>query len=165
MIEATVRIEGADQALRALRSLEPSVAREVGQEVKQAAQTLASSIASSAPGRPPVSGWRGSSNWPDWTSVSAKGTRRNLEAIVSTSSSPSPIAAMVEHLGNGTKVRTSQGAVLSAMFNARLGTPVQSGRRKGRLALKAIAEQNSAITEQVRKACDRAVDEVNRRMP
>ena len=74
---------------------------------------------------------------------------------------------MVEYMGNGTKIKTRQGAKLSEMFNERLGVTVDVPRRKSksRLGGKVLVELYPSIVEQLKAACDRAVDEVNRRMP
>ena len=57
MIDLRVQAKGADQALRALRALEPEVAREVGRDITNIAQNLAAAVRMAAPGQPPVSGW------------------------------------------------------------------------------------------------------------
>lgn len=165
-MQLTVQIEGGEQALKALRTLEPAVAREVGRDITKAGKTLAAAIQKAAPEKPPVSGWTGTGRWPAWTPISATSARRGLNVIVSTSSA-GPTAHMAEFIGNATSITSSDGQRLSDMFNRRLGKTVGAGRRKspGRLGVKIIGDQWASIKQQVQDAVDRAVAEVNRRMP
>jgi hypothetical protein len=74
---------------------------------------------------------------------------------------------MYEYIGNATKIETTQGAVLSRMFNQRLGVPVVNSRRRrpGRLIRQTLNDRYAEARREIEKACDDAVAEVNRRMP
>jgi hypothetical protein len=174
MTQASVRIVGADQALKALRTLEPLVAREVGRDVSNIGRELAASARSLAPDGPPVSGWvgtsgargsRGGAGWPEWGPIQASYQRRGMSVRVTTSSSPPAIASLAESLGRGQRWRTEAGLRLVTYARLRWGPIVQSGKKEGRVARAAVASNYPQIMENLRKACDRAVEEVNRRMP
>ena len=173
MLDMKVRVAGGDEALKALAILEPSVAREVKRTIGQIGANLAAHVRSSAKSDPPVSGWRATPTWPAWSQVQATHRRRGASVIVTPSSADARIAAMYEYLGNGTKIKTGptfdpgRGARLSSMANERLGPTVTNSRRKrpGRLVRKVINEQYPEVIAEIKKACDNAVDEVNRRMP
>ncbi len=167
-IQASIRIEGADQALRALRTLEPAVARKVGRQIGAAGADLAAEIRNRAPSSAPVSGWRATPTWPGWAQVQSSHQRRGATVVVNTrSGSDNRIASMVEFIGNATKIRTERGERLSRMFNERLGRTVSLRNRKspGRLVYRTLNDKYPKIIEEVTKACDDAVAEVNRRMP
>jgi hypothetical protein len=51
------------------------------------------------------------------------------------------------------------------MAQQRWAPIVKSGKKEGRVARGAIANKYPEVMENLKKACDRAVDEVNRRMP
>lgn len=167
MVELSVRIVGANEALKALRTLEPTVAREVGRKVSGIGAMLVAQVKAQAPKSPPVSGWRGSTNWPAWSPITATSSRRGMNVYVTTSSgSGGIIANMAEYVGNGTQINSESrtGAHLSAMFNERLGPTVPSGKkRRGRLTLQAV--KNPETVRGLRNAVEEAVQEVNRRMP
>ena len=168
-MQLAVRVEGADQALRALRVLEPTVARKVGRDIGKVGANLAAEIRNQAPQKAPVSGWRATpSGWPAWTSVQSSHQRRGANVVINTrSGSDNRIAGMVEFMGNATKITSDRGAILSRMFNERLGgtVPLRNRKSPGRLAYRVLNEQYASIIEEIKKACDDAVAEVNRRMP
>lgn len=164
----SVRVQGGDQALRALRSLEPTVAKKVGQDISKVGAGLAAEISNRAPSEPPVSGWRATpSGWPAWGQVTASHRRRGTSVTVSTSSNPSAIAGMLEFIGNGTKIKSDRGRHLSEMFNRRLLTtvPVKNRKAKGRLGARVLNEKYPEVIAEITQACEFAVAEVNRRMP
>lgn len=169
MMQVKVETRGADQALRALSVLEPAVGREVKRAISAIGKDLAGAVAAAAPGSPPVSGWKATpGGWPAWQQVTAKSKRVGAGIIVSTSDAGGgTIAHMAEFIGNGTKTQTTRGAHLADMFNQRLGRTVGNSRRKspGRIGVKVINQRYPAVVEQIKDACDRAVAEVNRRMP
>ena len=168
MIGATIRVQGGNQALRALKTLEPTVARKTKQTISKIGKSLADEITNAAQSEPPVSNWVGSESWPSWIKVSGKSQRRGAGVVVSTvDGGGGRIAHMHEFLGNMTKVRTRQGEHLARMMNDRLGVPVANSRRKtaGRLGVRIINEQGQQVRDDIQKACDEAVAEVNRRMP
>lgn len=173
-MDYSVRIEGADEALKALRVLEPTVAREVGKEVSKIGAALAAAVRSVAPTEPPVSGWRGTSGasgsrggagWPAWSQVQASSTRRGMTARVRTSSNPPAIASLAESLGRGTRWKTRAGLNLVAYARTRWSPIVKSGRKEGRVARAAIAQEYPEAMRDLQKAVDKAVEAVNRRMP
>lgn len=165
-------INGADQALRALRVLEPETARQVGRDISKIGTDLAAAVRRSAPGEPPMSGWkqtngvkgsRGGQGWPGWSQIQASSRRRGTSAIVQTSSTPGAIAVMFESAGikGG---RTNAGRQMIANME-RSGKIVQAGKYKGRLGRRIIAEEYPRIIEDIRSAAERAVDRVNELMP
>lgn len=167
MIQATVRLEGGDQALRALATMEPTVGRQVKREISSVGKQLAAKVTAAAQGSPPVSGWVGTPAWPAWAPVKGVSSRRGAGIVVATTSSEPRIAHMHEYMGNLTKSPTSNGRHLAEMMNSRFGSTVAVSRRKtpGRLGVRVIGEEYPAVIDQIKSACDKAVDEVNRRMP
>lgn len=170
-MQTRVQIVGADQALKALRSLEPSVAREVGREVSQIGRRIQSRVIESAPSSPPMSGWRttpaasgrtrGGAGWPAWEKIGATSRRSGMSVRVTTTSA---VAAIYESAGAVSDGNSDNGAQFIRNLS-RYGALVQSGRKKGRLGRKAIAEMYADEKRNLEQACDRAVAEVNRRMP
>jgi len=175
MAKASVRVVGADQALKALRSLEPTVARQVGRDISNVGRDIMAEAQSLAPSKPPVSGWvetsgargsRGGAGWPGWAPVQTSFRRRGTTVIVTTNSNPPAIASFAESLGRGTKAKTDAGRKLVEMANSDRWSPiVKSGKKEGRVARAAIANKYPEVMAQLQRACDKAVDEVNRRMP
>jgi hypothetical protein len=167
-VDLNVRLTGADQTLRALNILEPSVARRVKKEISSIGASLAAHITSLAQADAPVSGWVGTPNWPAWSAVTGSSSRRGAGVVVTPrSAGDARIASMYEYIGNATKIKTTQGATLSRMFNERLGVPVSNSRRKrpGRLVRQTLNDKYAEARRDIEKACDDAVAEVNRRMP
>ena len=163
-----IRLQGADQALKALDILDSTVARKVKKEISDVGRDMAAHISSLASGQgAPVSGWRGSAAWPEWAAVSGSSARRGAGVVITPKSSPSAIAGMYEYIGNATRIQTEKGATLSRMFNERLGVPVSNSRRKkpGRLVRQTLNDKYPEARRKIEAACDKAVDEVNRRMP
>ena len=174
MAQMSVRLVGGDQALKALRTLEPSVARLVGRELSDIGRDLVAEAQSLAPQEPPVSGWvatsgargsRGGAGWPAWAPVQSSYKRRGTTVTVNTNSNPPAIASFAESLGRGQKAKTTAGRKLVEMANARWSPIVKSGKKEGRVARAAIANKDPAVMADLKRACDRAVEEVNRRMP
>ena len=171
MADFSVRIVGADKALKALRSLEPSVAREVGREVGQVGTRIRARIVAMAPTQPPMSGWRnvpaakgrtrGGAGWPAWENIGATSRRSGMSVRVTTTSA---VAAIYESAGAQSSGESPQGEQFIRNLS-RYGGLVQSGAKKGRLGRKVIAEMYAAEKQNIENACDRAVAEVNRRMP
>jgi len=171
---SAVRVVGADQALKALRSLEPTVARQVGRDISDVGRDIMAEARNIAPSKPPVSGWvetsgargsRGGAGWPGWAPVQTSFRRRGTTITVSTNSSPPAIASFAESLGRGLKVKTTPGEKLVEMANDRWSPIVKSGKKEGRVARAAIANKYPEVMASLKEACDKAVEEVNRRMP
>lgn len=171
----SVELQGGAEALRVLRVLEPTVALQVGREVTEVGRRIAAAAAATTPQRAPSSRWvqssgargsRGGAGWPAWSPISYKVTRRDLTVRVTGTSSSASIAAMFETMGRETRVRTAQGRQLIANMNEVAGPVKASGRmgKKGRMR-RVASEQYGAAVRDIEKAVDRAVSEVNRRMP
>lgn len=167
-----IEIKGADQALKALRVMEPETAKHVSREVSDIGKSLAGAIRAGAPSDAPMSGWkqtsgargaRNGSGWPAWSAVSATSRRRGLSTIVTTQSAPAMIAVVYESAGikGG---RSDNGRRFIANIE-RSGTLVKSGKWSGRLARRAVAQDYPRIIRGIEDACQRAVDRVNRLMP
>ncbi len=168
MIDLRVQAKGADQALKALRALEPQVAREVGRQVSDIGRNLAAAVRMSAPGEPPVSGWTMDGGGPrglGWGQVQATSVRRGMSVRVTATGSEPAYASLAESLGRGTKWRTRSGLNLVLMARERWGPIVQSGAKEGRVARAAVQKQYPQIMADLQAACDRASAEIDRRMP
>ena len=179
-MDATVRIVGADQAIKALRTMEPETAKQVGREISGVGKDIAAYIKSHAPSGPPMTGWRtspptrprgarvkrggrGGSGWPAWEPITASSSRRGTTATVRM---PGASANIFEVAGRVSSGNDPQGAqfIRNLSRHGRLYT--SGGRpRVGRLAGKAIVEKYPEAIRQVQAACDKAVAAVNRRMP
>ena len=171
-MEVTVEIAGSSEALKALRVLEPTVAREVGRDVTKVGQRIAAAMQATTPPLP-ASRWvatsgargsRGGAGWPAWQPITYRVMRRDLTVrVLGTSSDPS-IAAMFETMGRETRVKTLQGRQLIANMNEAAGEVAKSGKKRGR-ARRVAGEQYASAIRDIQAAVDKAVNEVNRRMP
>lgn len=165
-------IRGADQALRALRVLEPETAREVGREISTVGAGLAAAVRRSAPGQAPMSGWkqtngargsRGGSGWPGWSQIQATSRRRGMTALVTTSSTPGAIAVMFESAGiRGGRTNAGRQMIANMDRSAKI---VKAGKYSGRLGRRIISEEYPQIIEDIRAAAEKAVNRVNKLMP
>jgi hypothetical protein len=173
-MDLRLRIEGADQALRALRTMEPTVARQVGREIGNIGTDLAAAMRSIAPGEPPVSGWRetsgakgsrGGAGWPVYTQPQASSRRRGTTVIVRMTSTPESSASFAESLGRGQQWKTKAGLNLVTYARIRWSPIVKAGKKEGRVARAAISEKYPQVMRDLENAVNRAVNEVNRRMP
>jgi|694.fasta_scaffold37031_7 hypothetical protein len=176
MTDFTVRVEGADQAVRALRTMEPETAKQVGKEISNVGRDLAAYIRANAPTQPPMSGWRetgaargrtrGGAGWPAWAPISASSKRRGVSVTVNMTGA---VAAIYESAGKnglgGISTHPDGGQFIRNL--SRYGRLYTSGGRprSGRLAGKAIVTQYPEAIKRIQAACDRAVDAVNRRLP
>lgn len=167
-----VRLTGVDAVLQGLRKLEPETAKEVAKDIKKAGDGIAAYIRQKAPSDPPMSGWREdlparprgtSRGWPAWAPIGASVSRRKTSVIVTSTGAS---AAIFESAGavNPGGVTSPMGAQFVRNVS-RHGRLVQSGKKKGRLARAAVKELYPQTLADVQKACDRAVDAINRRMP
>ncbi len=182
-----LRVEGADDALKALRTLEPTVAKEVGREVSSVGRMVASYINANAPTSPPMSGWRttptvrpqakpgrgrGGKGWNSdvtWSPIRASASRRGMSVTIRTVSA-NAAAIIYESAGvkGGRTFRGPGGSGDGAQFIANLerhAPLVQSGKYQGRLGRAAIKANYREALKQIERACEKAVFEVNRRMP
>ena len=180
-MDMTVRVVGATEALKALRTLEPTVAKEVGKEVSDVGRKVAALINQSAPTSPPMAGWRttpvtnpqkqsrGGKGWDSqvtWSPIKASSARRGMTVIIKTASA-NAAAIIYESAGvkNGRKTRGAPGSGDGKQFIGNLPPLVQSGKYQGRLGRAAIKSSYGEALRQIQQACDKAVFEVNRRMP
>lgn len=173
-MDYSVRVVGADTALKALRVLEPTVAREVGQDITKIGQSLAVAMLALVPSGPPFvgsdrpPGWTAQGGGPrgfGWAPVQAVPRRRGTSVIVTATSDPPAIASFAESLGRGTKVKTDAGRKLVKIAKLRWSPIVKSGKKEGRIARAAIASKYPEVIADLDAACQKAVSEVNRRMP
>ena len=172
-MDVSVKVVGASEALRALRTIEPTVAKQVGREVSAIGRMLVAAARAATPSGPGASHWRqtsgsrGSRNgagWPGWSDLAFTSSRRGMTVFVTGKSASPAIAAMYETMGRRTSVKTRAGEQLIANMDAKFGPVVQSGKKAGRM--RRIAGENyGQAVDMLEKACDRAVEEVNRRMP
>jgi len=175
-VDTTVRIVGADQAIKALRTMEPETAKQVGREISQVGKSIAAYIKSNAPSEPPMSGWRtsgaargrtrGGAGWPAWSGISAGSARRGTSVIVTMTGATAAIYESAGKVNPGGVSKHPDGGQFIRNLS-RYGRLVTSGGRprSGRLAGKAIVEKYPEAIRQVQAACDKAVEAVNRRMP
>ena len=172
MTTMSVKVEGADQALKALRTMEPETAKQVAKEIKDAGQGIAAYIRGNAPG-PPMTGWRtqdavqgrtrGGAGWPAWSSIGASVSRRGTSVVIASTGAS---AAIYESAGAVNPGGRTQPMGAQFINNLSLhGRLVQSGKKKGRLARAAVKQLYPQTLRDIQRACDRAVDAVNRRMP
>jgi len=172
-MDMNVRVKGADQALRALRVMEPEVAKQVGREMSAIGRMYVQAVREATPPGPGASRWRqtsgargsrGGAGWPGWSAITFSSSRRGMTVFITGKSGNPAIAAMYETMGRGTKVKTPQGHALIAAMNEKFGPVAQSGKKVGRMR-RIAGEHYAEAVKKVDQACDRAVSEVNRRMP
>ncbi len=177
MTDLTVRVVGADQAIKALRTMEPETAKQVGREISTVGKDIAAYIKNAAPTSPPMSGWRtvaparpgparsggggrGGAGWPAWAPIGASSARRGTRVIINMTGA---VAAIYESAGKEGNIKSTSGR----QFVDNLPALSVSGSRprRGRLAGRAIVTQYPEAIRRVQIACDRAVEAVNRRLP
>lgn len=173
MESMTVKVVGADQALRALRTIEPSVAREVGRDLTKIGRMYQDAVEKATPSGAGSSNWRatsgargsrGGAGWPAWSDLSFRTSRRGMTVFVTGTSASPAIASMYETMGRNTRVRTKSGAQLIKLMNEKFGAVAKSGSKVGRFR-RIAGEHYAEAVKQIDEACARAVAEVNRRMP
>lgn len=173
MLDMKVRVVGGDEAIKALRIMEPATAREVAKEVSKVGKMLVAAMNATTPSNSPSSHWaatsgsrgaRGGAGWPAWSPLSYRSRRSGMTVYVNGTAANSAIPAMFETLGRRTSVKTKAGEQFIKNMDAAAGPVVQSGKKKGR-ARRVAGENYAAAFKAVKDATDRAVDEVNRRMP
>lgn len=170
-MDVAIRVEGADAALRTLRTMEPIFAKEIAKEISNAGKLVAEHAKAKAPSGPTMSGWRdtgavsgrtrGGAGWPGWQTPGVKVARRGTSVVVS---STGAVAAIYESAGkNGLGGQSPTGRQF-INNNSRYGRLVKSGARTGRLMIPSIGATYPQVIAELRRACDRAVAEVNRRL-
>ena len=164
--------------------MEPETAKQIGRELSDVGRMLSGYINAHAPSAPPMRGWRttpvsspqrqsrGGKGWDadvTWSPIRARSSRRGTTVTVSTVSAN--VAAIIyESAGvqGGRKARGKPGSGDGGLFiqNLEDDNPlVQSGRYQGRLGRAAIKANYGQVLRDIEAACERAVYEVNRRMP
>lgn len=172
-MDVSVKIVGASDALKALRTIEPTVARQVGREVSDIGRMYLRAVREATPPGAGASHWRatsgsrgsrGGAGWPGWSDLAFSSSRRGMSVFITGKSASPAIAAMFETMGRRTSVKTVAGEQLISNMNEKFGEVAQSGKKSGRM--RRIAGENYAqAIKMIEAACDRAVEEVNRRMP
>jgi hypothetical protein len=177
MAELSVRIVGGEQAIRALRTMEPETAKQINRQIADIGKDLAAYIRDAAPSAPPMRNWRttppaspgkprspgggrGGAGWPAWQSPTTTSSRRGTNVTVTMIGAA---AAIYESAGKEGKIESTSGR----QFIDNLPALSVSGRRprRGRIVGRAIVTQYPDAIRRIQEACDRAVDEVNRRLP
>lgn len=167
-----IKIDGADQALKALRQMEPETAKLVGREVTKAGRIIARRATV-----PPVAmrNWRdveavrpyrgsrrASGGWPAYN-VSKPSSRRARSAMTVTVSHTSAAGAIFEYAG----IKNAQGVDPRGKgFIEQLPplTTLSSGP-PGRYIRRALALEYPNAMKQIEKAANDAAEAVNRLMP
>jgi hypothetical protein len=88
-----------------------------------------------------------------------------MSTIVTTTSGDASIASFAESLGRGQKWKTRAGLNLVKYARLRWSPIVKAGKKEGRVARAAIAENYPQVMDDLQEAVNKAVTEVNRRMP
>ena len=169
-MDMSIKVKGADEAVRVLQTMDAIFAKEIKKEISSAGKLVADRAKAMAPSGPTMSGWReqNGGSWPAWQNPGVKVSRRGASVVVS---STGAAAAIYESAGknglDGVKVRGKPGSGEGAQFirnNSRYGRLVKAGDRTGRLMIPAIQQTYPDVIKRIREACDRAVDEANRRL-
>ena len=167
----SITVKGADEAVRVLQTMEPIFAKEIKKEISSAGKLIAARAQEIAPSGPTMTNWRtipaargrtrGGAGWPAWQNPGVQVSRRGASVIVS---STGAVAAIYESAGkNGLEGHSLSGGQF-IRNNSNEHRLVQAGKRKGRLMIPAIQETYPEVMKRIREACDRAVEEANRRL-
>lgn len=169
----SIQVKGADEAVRVLQTMEPIFAKEIKKEITSAGRLVADYAKGIAPGEPTMRGWReipaargrtrGGAGWPAWANPGVRVSRRGASVIIA---STGAVAAIYESAGkNGLGGLSPTGGQFIRNNSTSPGRPlVQAGERKGRLMIPAIKATYPEVIKRIREACDRAVEEANRRL-
>lgn len=166
-----IKIEGAEQALKALRRMEPETAKQVGREVSKVgrmivARTTAPDIAmrnwrTTDAVQPYATGSRrASGGWPAYDIPKARSRRRGMNVTVSHDSAAS---AIYEYAGtrNRNGVRPAGAGFISQLPPL---THMSAGPA-GRYLRRGLAASYAEALKGIEKAANDAADAVNRLMP
>lgn len=169
-----VRLTGADAVLQGLRKLEPETAKEVAKDIKKAGDGMAAYIRQNAPSASPMRGWRDelparprgtARGWPAWAPIGASVSRRKTSVVVTSTGASAAIYESAGAVNPGGRTNPHPPGELFVNILQGDKRLVQSGKKKGRLARAAVKELYPQTLADIQKACDRAVDAINRRMP
>ena len=169
----SIKVKGADEAVRVLQTMDAIFAKEIKREISSAGRLVADHAKGMAPGGPTMRGWReipaargrtrGGAGWPAWQTPGVSVSRRGASVVIA---STGAVAAIYESAGkNGLGGLSPTGGQFIRNNSTDPGRPlVQAGKRKGRLMIPAIQQTYPDVIKRIREACDRAVDEANRRL-
>lgn len=165
-----VKVTGADQALKALRKMEPLTAREIGREVsaigrmivgRASAPAIAMNNWRTVSAAQPYQGSRsGSGGWPAYDIGKPRSRRRGMEVFVSHTSAAGAIyesAGIKNPYGVDPRGR--------GFINQLPALPNMSSKRSGRYLRRALAASYPKAIEDLDTAANKAADAVNRLMP
>lgn len=165
-----IRVTGADQALRALRQMEPLTAREVGREVTSVGRMIAA--ATTAPDTA-MRGWRttaagrvykgsrqSSGGWPAYSMPRPSVARRGMNVTVGYNS----VAAAIYEYAGTDNPRGLDGRGAQFISNLPALTRLSAGPN-GRFLRRGLALTYRRALQQIEDATNKAVDAVNRLMP
>ena len=169
----TIAVKGADEAVRVLQTMEPIFAKEIKKEITSAGRLVADYAKGITPGGPTMRGWReipaargrtrGGAGWPAWQNPGVRVSRRGASVVIA---STGAVAAIYESAGkNGLSGLSPTGGQFIRNNSTDPGRAlVQAGERKGRLMIPAIKNTYPEVIKRIQEACDRAVEEANRRL-
>ena len=170
-MEMTIKVKGADEAVRVLQTMEPIFAKEIKKEITSAGRLVADYAKQKAPTESTMRGWReipaargrtrGGAGWPGWENPGVRVSRRGASVVIA---STGAVAAIYESAGkNGLNGLSPTGGQF-IRNNSRHGRLVKAGERTGRLMIPAIKATYPEVIKRIQEACDRAVEEANRRL-
>jgi hypothetical protein len=167
----SIKVKGADEAVRVLQTMDSIFAKEIKREISSAGRLVADYAKQKAPTQPTMSGWRetpaargrtrGGAGWPAWQNPGVSVSRRGASVVIA---STGAVAAIYESAGKNGLNGLSQNGGQFIRNNSRYGRLVKAGERTGRLMIPAIQQTYPEVIKRIREACDRAVDEANRRL-
>ena len=172
-MDMSIKVKGADEAVRVLQTMDAIFAKEIKKEISSAGKLVADRAKAMAPGGPTMRGWRetpaargrtrGGAGWPAWQNPGVSVSRRGASVVIA---STGAVAAIYESAGkNGLGGLSPTGGQFIRNNSTDPGRPlVEAGKRKGRLMIPAIQQTYPDVIKRIREACDRAVDEANRRL-
>ncbi len=185
-----VKVTGTSNALRALRQLDPELAKEIGKDLAAAGRTIANDAKALIPSEPPMRNWRttpagrprgrqsregvmtsqvsrGGRGWPEWTGqkyrASLRTRRRQFELTIDSARDP---AGMIYELAGtkGGRGRNSAGSPQGRQFIANL-SPVRSstaGRRSSRAMVQSLKRNYRGTRTKLEQATDRTMTRLQR---
>ena len=170
-MDISVKVKGADEALRVLQTMDAIFAKEIKRDISSAGRLVADHAKQIAPTEPTMRGWReipaaqgrtrGGAGWPSWENPGVRVSRRGASVVIG---STGAVAAIYESAGKKGLNGLSPTGGQFIRNNSRYGRLVKAGDRTGRLMIPAIKATYPEVIKRIREACDRAVEEANRRL-
>ena len=167
----SIKVKGADEAVRVLQTMDAIFAKEIKKEISSAGKLVADRAKAMAPSEPTMRGWRevpaargrtrGGAGWPGWENPGVRVSRRGASVVIA---STGAVSAIYESAGKNGLGGISPTGGQFIRNNSRYGRLVKAGDRTGRLMIPAIQQTYPDVIKRIREACDRAVDEANRRL-